>query len=369
MVDEQLHGLRGRRESHVQASGDPLDVHHGALAEIAEGARGLSVDAGGALDLGQVRQEALGQVPGRQGRGMGGLGHPTQEEVDPGFPVALRPHAVQQSVILRLVGLEVEAQVEQRARKLAGLLEHQRDDQSADPAVAVEEGMDGLELHVREGRADERRQAVLGVDELIQLAHAGQHLVRGRGHIMRQARARTADPVLRAPELAGLLLRPATLGHELGVHLADETSAQREGPQARHPVLHRGDVARHFLHVIDRHLEVIQFEEHQVGQRGLRPLDLGREHRFLAHVSVKEQVDLRQEQRGAIQLRQRGIGLLQEATPGSRHLNPRSRRQGTGHKGPHLLPLAGGDLPSTRETSLHSPLIAQLTIKAKSVFL
>ena len=59
---------------------------------------------------------------------MGCLGNPLEEEVDPGFPVTLGTHLIEQAIILRLVGLKVEAEVEQRTGELSGLLEQQRDD-------------------------------------------------------------------------------------------------------------------------------------------------------------------------------------------------------------------------------------------------
>jgi len=45
------------------------------------------------------------------GRLIGGLADAGEEEVEPGLPVPLRAHAVQQVVVGRAVRLEVEAQV------------------------------------------------------------------------------------------------------------------------------------------------------------------------------------------------------------------------------------------------------------------
>jgi hypothetical protein len=62
------------------------------------------------------------------------------------------------------------------------------------------------------------------------------------------------------------------------------------------------DVVRHLLHVVERHAgSRVGFEEQQVGERRLRALDLGREHRFLAHVGVEKECGLRQQEGDSIE--------------------------------------------------------------------
>jgi hypothetical protein len=58
----------------------------------------------------------------------------------------VRAHALQQLVIVLAVLVDVVRKVKQRLREPAALDEEKRDEQPADAAVAVEEGMDRLEL-------------------------------------------------------------------------------------------------------------------------------------------------------------------------------------------------------------------------------
>jgi hypothetical protein len=55
---------------------------------------------------------------------------------------------------------------ERRFQKIP-MLEQERDEQPPDAAVAIEVGVDGLELHVREADPYERGKLVLGVQVLL----------------------------------------------------------------------------------------------------------------------------------------------------------------------------------------------------------
>ena len=82
-------------------------------------------------------------------------------------PVAVRAHLAEQPVVLRPVPLEKDAQVKQRRRQHLPVLQKQRDEQPADTAVAVEEGVDRLELDVRQADPNEGRQRVVGLKVLL----------------------------------------------------------------------------------------------------------------------------------------------------------------------------------------------------------
>jgi hypothetical protein len=69
--------------------------------------------------------------------------------------------------------LEVEVHVEERLAEHSRLVQHQRDQEPADTAVPVEEGVDHLELHMDEGGFHERGEGpTLVVDEPLQRNHA-----------------------------------------------------------------------------------------------------------------------------------------------------------------------------------------------------
>ena len=100
---------------------------------------------------------------------------------------------------------------------------------------------------------------------------------RGRWrHEVRVAGPGAADPVLRSPEIAGLLLASATAREQLFVHLANQAIREREAAaEPAHPVLQSGDIVRHLHDVVERHAGCLfELEEQKVGQGGLGPLDL-----------------------------------------------------------------------------------------------
>ena len=73
-----------------------------------------------------------------------------QEEFQPGLPLALRPHSVQQVVIGGPVLLEIEAQVEDWFAQHACGAQQKCDERPPQAAVAVEERVNRLELDVNQ---------------------------------------------------------------------------------------------------------------------------------------------------------------------------------------------------------------------------
>src|ERR1022692_3908169 len=87
----------------------------------------------------------------------GGALHPGEEEVEPRLPVSGRAHAVEEFVVCPPIGLEVEAQIENRLPQRAARAQQKRDEQTPQPAVAVEEWVDRLELYVGQAGLDQQR--------------------------------------------------------------------------------------------------------------------------------------------------------------------------------------------------------------------
>ena len=83
--------------------------------------------------------------------------------------------------------------------------------------------MQCLELHVQQARLDEGGQAgSIFVHEAFKCVEAGAELVDGRRHEQGIAWTRAANPVLRAPELAGALGAAASALQQPAMHLADQ---------------------------------------------------------------------------------------------------------------------------------------------------
>src|SRR4051794_7131022 len=89
-------------------------------------------------------------------------------------------------------------------------------------------------------------------------------------------------------------------------------------------------------------------EKQQVGERGLRALNLRREHGLLANVEVDEQARVGQEPRRPVEPAERLIRVV-ELTPERRELDRRLRRQRGRNEGAHNLTGHGrGDVTPRR---------------------
>jgi len=139
------------------------------------------------------------------------------------------------------------------------------------------------------------------------------------------------------------------------VGLPDQAIGQREPfVQAREAVVERGDVVGHLDDVVQRHARrFVELEQEQVGERGLRALDLRRQHRLLAHVGVEEQGLVRQEGGDAVEpadgQHRRLEQLLQVAVEGQ----GRAGWQRRGDEGPQVLAADARDLVSARLAAPH----------------
>src|SRR5690625_3953526 len=101
--------------------------------------------------------------------------------------------------------------------------------------------------------------------------------IRRWGNEVSIARTRTADPVLRRPELAWLLVRATSSLQKNTVDLADEAEGEWEARlQSVESIVHGPDVVRDLTHVVDGHAGRFGvLEQEEVGERRLRALDLG----------------------------------------------------------------------------------------------
>src|SRR5512134_1180540 len=132
--------------------------------------------------------------------------------------------------------VEEQTRIKKRFVQYAIGYELQHDEKASDTAVAVQKGVDGLELHVRERRFDQgRRRLWLVVDEALKRREAIAHLACGRRHKRRVARPRAANPDLRAAQLAWRLASSSRVIEQYPMDLADEPVRDR---QARAQQLH-----------------------------------------------------------------------------------------------------------------------------------
>lgn len=74
--------------------------------------------------------------------------HAAQEECEPSFPIAAVTHRLQVFVISLAVLLEIVGEVQHRLVQHATFRQQESDEKTPYAAVTIEEGVNGLELHV-----------------------------------------------------------------------------------------------------------------------------------------------------------------------------------------------------------------------------
>jgi hypothetical protein len=108
------------------------------------------------------------------------------------------------------------------------VLQKQCDEQTNDSAVAIQERVDRLELHVGKPGLDQRRQGIVRVQSLLERGHELGHDLWRRRNEPGVAGPRAPDPVLCAANGTGRLVGSAHSSHQAFVDLAQETCAQRQ---------------------------------------------------------------------------------------------------------------------------------------------
>jgi hypothetical protein len=143
--------------------------------------------------------------------------------------------------------------------------------------------------------------------------------------------------------LAGLLVAAASTAKEERVNLADEAERERETvPDAGESVFEGGDVVADLGDVVHGGTGLlVEFEEEEVGQRGLGALDHGGEHGLLANVAVEEEGYIRQKGGDTVHTAQGHEGLLKAASERRMPVDGRLGRQRGRDKGPNRLPEGG----------------------------
>jgi hypothetical protein len=116
-------------------------------------------------------------------------------------------------------------------------------------------------------------------------------------------RPSTANPVLRATELAGEPVASPAAGDELAMDFADQPVRKGEAIlEALKPMLQSRHIVGHLHHIVQRCAwSLFQLEQQEIGKGRLGALDLRRKHGFLPHVGVKEKMRIGQQSGDAVE--------------------------------------------------------------------
>ena len=116
--------------------------------------------------------------------------------------------------------------------------------------------MDGFELGMNKCDAEQRREFILNVDVFLQIAEQPGDPLWRRWHEHRVARAAASHPVLRAPNLTGLLRGAAHPLYQDAVAIVEQADGDRNvigRLDFLERVVDRRDVIGDFLDVLSRH--------------------------------------------------------------------------------------------------------------------
>ena len=200
--------------------------------------------------------------------------------------------------------------------KHALLTEHESDQQPPYSAIAVEEGMDRLELCVRQTCPNERWTGVV-MHELLECTEMLQENVRGRRNENRvlECRTRRTDPILGPAELAGIVVLASNPLHQLTVDLADEFQRQRQFHQPCETVVHGRYVVDDFRDIEGKLGVAFDLEHQNVGQGCLSALNLRTEDGFAIDVHPDEQIRVGNELSRGVEASEGESRVTQEPQP------------------------------------------------------
>src|SRR5205807_6026135 len=112
-------------------------------------------------------------------------------------PKPLGTNSLKQIVVAWTVSLEVKTKREERHTKSAFGAKKQRNQQSAQPTIANEKGVDRFDLDVNESGLDEHGQLVFFVvKKMLEAVQTLHHAFRWRRNKRSVSRSATANPIL-----------------------------------------------------------------------------------------------------------------------------------------------------------------------------
>lgn len=210
----------------------------------------------------------------------------------------MRADAQEQITVSVLVALEVAAEVEQRLRQDLALSELKRDQQAAQPPIAIHERVNGFELVVNQGEVNQDRELTIIVANVsFQVVERRSHLHHWRGNKTGSfgGCARSTDDDRLTPELTWAPVFPPDTTHERFVDVADQSQADRHAVEEREPQVERADVVCDFM---DVGLSVVRggisLEQHELLEAGCCAFDAARKDGFLTKKGSNQELGIGQ---------------------------------------------------------------------------
>ena len=214
---------------------------------------------------------------------------------------------------------------------------------------------------MQEPGPNQGRQPIVRVDVALEVAQEPVEQVWRWGNEDGVPRTRAADPVLGAPDLPWMFVGTSRTFHQTRVRLIEQSHREWQ-PFSTAKLFSRVRecvyVVAHFLDVRSwrRIVFALRLECQQVDQRGLRSLDLRRDHGFLPDEPIDEPVDRGDHLAGELETTELPLGTTEKREGLGVEAQRRvRRRQGLRHEGPDLLAANRRTLVSPGN-SCHLPL-------------
>src|SRR6218665_945773 len=241
--------------------------------------------------------------------------HCLQEEGDPTVPISLRGNRLESLVILLTVPLQILGQIEHGLRQYALLEQEQWNQNAANPAIAILEGMQQFKLRVHHCRL-QKKIHVIAVHILLPcLKMVGQqHRVGWYKTGLINGATVLANPVLVFAKLTRCLVLTTHTIHQNAMQFSHKTQAYRVVLQMLPPGVKGLPVVENLLNVLvfftflQKSCLLLQHLIH----RGLRPFNPGRQYRFPRGQRRKHDGRIGNSLQQTVVTRQGSIGLSYE---------------------------------------------------------
>jgi hypothetical protein len=202
LLSKLLNQLVGRRIARAGNGPDLFNRYDRTLIEVLQNTVAVSGRPAEVLgDQGPVSFSELQDAPRRLCSLGAHLSDPTEKEGQPSFPIARITNGLKVVIIGLTVAFEIIREIKNRLLQDSSLAQKKRDEQTAYPAIAVQEGVDRLELDMGQADLDQERHIVILVQELLEFAKRLRHFFGRRRDEGRfgQRTAGRSDPILAAP--------------------------------------------------------------------------------------------------------------------------------------------------------------------------
>src|SRR5258705_4733754 len=136
-------------------------------------------------------------------------------------------------------------------------MEQQAHEQTSNPSVSIQEGMNSFELIMNHASSCQRWNIDLSMDELFQIVQGSLHFVDGRRYIGRCLDCATGwtDPVLAFAEFAWGEIATSYTFHQSGMNLPNQSQTNRQRLQTFPSIIKCQNIIVYFPHIIGRFQE------------------------------------------------------------------------------------------------------------------